>query len=106
MGYIDNVTLKHCNILKNPGAGDGAALLNQLQSRSNDRIAKSSGPGAEALSKFALLQHPGLDVVLNCFELFEKKIKLLSLEATQRKNLLALLSFLFCYVTGQVQNLF
>ena len=60
VGYNDNVRLKHCTSLNNPGAGAGAALFNQLRSwsRSNDRIAKRSGAGAGAPSKFALLQHP------------------------------------------------
>ena len=56
VGYNDNVKLKHCTSLNNPGAGAGAEQL-FYQLRINDRIAKSLGAGAP--SKFALLQYPG-----------------------------------------------
>ena len=49
-----------------PGAGAGAEQLFLISfgaSRSNDRIAKSYEVGAGEPSKFALLQHPALDII-------------------------------------------
>ena len=55
MGYNDNVKLKLCTSLNNPGAGAAAEQLFLIRSRAE----------AGAPSKFALLQHPEQKTTFN-----------------------------------------